>query len=257
MKNKFLVLGVITFISSLFFIQLSQAKAEETKTLPTTQVKVPEMPVNAAENNIFIGKVVKGGVTFSLRCPYRFVIVTDNGERKDIWVPRDGLRITDVNGKSVYGAPPRKGKKMEIKYLIGDNGQYEAASMRYVPLDYVPQPAALTTPANAAAETTQPIQETAVQPGNTLVGKVASVTKCIPKPPYWRFAIIEVITDNGEKTSISVIRETTITDALGKDMCPGGDKRGAWKLKAGERIEVKYLPEGKDYNKVSSIHCLD
>jgi hypothetical protein len=87
----------------------------------------------AAKDNIFVGKVVKGGVTFSLRCPYRFVIVTDNGETKDIWIPRDGLTITDVNGKPVVGAPPRKGKRMEIKYLVGDNGQYEAVSMRYVP----------------------------------------------------------------------------------------------------------------------------
>ena len=87
----------------------------------------------AAKDNIFVGKVVKGGVTFSLRCPYRFVIVTDNGETKDIWIPGDGLTITDVNGKPVVGAPPRKGKRMEIKYLVGDNGQYEAVSMRYVP----------------------------------------------------------------------------------------------------------------------------
>lgn len=92
-----------------------------------------EGPGHAAKDNIFVGKVVKGGVTFSVRCPYRFVIVTDNGETKDIWIPRDGLTITDVNGKPVVGAPPRKGKRMEIKYLIGDNGQYEAVSMRYVP----------------------------------------------------------------------------------------------------------------------------
>ncbi len=96
-----------------------------------TPPSTPQANVPAQSNNILVGKVLKGGVTFSLLCPYRFVIVTDNGERKDIWIPRDGLRITDINGKSVYGAPPRKGKKMEVKYLIGDNGQYEAVSMRY------------------------------------------------------------------------------------------------------------------------------
>ncbi len=98
----------------------------------STVATASEGPGNAAKDSIFIGKVVKGGVTFSLRCPYRFVIVTDNEEKKDIWVPRDGLRITDVNGKSVYGAPPRSGKKIEVKYSIGDNGQYEAVSMRYL-----------------------------------------------------------------------------------------------------------------------------
>ncbi|MDD4980791.1 MAG: hypothetical protein PHC54_05970 [Candidatus Omnitrophica bacterium] len=255
MKKKFLVLGAITFISSLFFIQLFQAKAEETKTLSTTQAKVPEMLVNAAENNIFIGKVVKGGVTFSLRCPYRFVIVTDNGERKDIWVPRDGLRITDVNGKSVYGAPPRKGRKMEIKYLIGDNGQYEAASMRYVPLDYVPQPAALTTPANAAAETTQLAQESAGQTGDTFTGRVESVKKMLPRPPYWRLALLTAVADSGEMRSIDIVSDTAVRDASGKDM---GKGRGAWHLKNGGRIEVKYSPSANNgHDKAVSIHCLD
>jgi hypothetical protein len=89
--------------------------------------------ISSDVGNVFVGKVVKGGVTFSLHCPYRFVIVTDNGEKKDIWVPRDNMRITDINGNSVYGVPPRANKRMEIKYSIGDNGQYEAVSMRYLP----------------------------------------------------------------------------------------------------------------------------
>lgn len=93
----------------------------------------PVITATTSADNILVGKVVKGGVTFSLRCPYRFVIVTDNGETKDIWIPRGSMRITGLNGNSVYGAPPRARKRMEIKYLIGDNGQYEAVSMRYVP----------------------------------------------------------------------------------------------------------------------------
>ena len=139
--------------------------------VPLGYVQPPIAPANTAletitnvsGTNIFVGKVLKGGVTFSLRCPYRFIIVTDNGEKKDIWIPRGNLRITDVNGKSVYGAPPRAGKKMEVKYLIGDNSQYEAVSMRYVPLDYV-------LPANVPLEVAQPVQGTTTRTGNTFTG---------------------------------------------------------------------------------------
>ena len=96
----------------------------------------------AAANNIFVGKVVKGGITFNPRCPYWFVIMTDNGEKKDLWIPRDNMRVTGLNGSQVYGAPPREGKKIEVQYSVGDHGQYETVSMRYVPENYVSQPGA-------------------------------------------------------------------------------------------------------------------
>jgi len=101
-----------------------------------TPASAPQANIPTQSENIFVGKVIKSGVTFSLRCPNRFAIVTDNGETKDIWIPRGSLRITNLSGKSVYGAPPRKGRKMEVKYQIGDKGQYETVSMRYVPEDY-------------------------------------------------------------------------------------------------------------------------
>jgi len=233
MKKLFFVTITVIFVSFLSNIQPSVA------TPPSTpQANVPDQ-----SNNILIGKVVKGGVTFSLRCPYRFVIVTDNGDRKDIWVPRDGLRITDLNGKSVYGAPPRKGKKMEIKYLIGDNGQYEAASMRYVPLDYVPQPAALTTPANAASETTQPIQEATAQSANTFTGTIQSFPhgpgRFKSGPPLWPFGMIVVVADNGEKNNFLIVGDgpnaTTFYDVAGK----AGTVINT-KVEIGRKVEVKY-----------------
>jgi hypothetical protein len=91
----------------------------------------------------------------------------------------------------------------------------------------------------------------------TLTGKVESVTKCFPKPPNLRFAIIGITSDGGEKVKVSVVKDTVITDASGKDMCPGGDMRGAWKLKKDERVEIKYLPGANSGNdKAVSIHCL-
>jgi len=63
------------------------AKAILIRYIPESNISSPGPSVisgSESRNNIFVGKVVKGGVTFSVRCPYRFVIVTDNGETKDI-----------------------------------------------------------------------------------------------------------------------------------------------------------------------------
>lgn len=202
-----------------------------------TPPSTPQANVPAQSNSILVGKVVKGGVTFSLRCPYRFVIVTDNGERIDIWIPRDGLTITDLNGKAVYGAPPRAGKKMEIKYLIGDNGQHEAVSMRYVPADYVPRPAAQTTSAQAA-------QGTSAQPGDTFVGTIESfpcgVGHFKSGPPLWPIGMIVVTGNNGEKNNFLIVNNgpnaTAFYDADGKAV----PILNNIKTVVGKRVEVKY-----------------
>ena len=202
-----------------------------------TPPSTPQANVPAQSNNILVGKVLKGGVTFSLLCPYRFVIVTDNGERKDIWIPRDGLRITDINGKSVYGAPPRKGKKMEVKYLMGDKGQYEAVSMRYVPLDYVqqqpgPTTSAKTTPSAVANE------------ANTFTGTIESfpcgVGHFKSGPPLWPVGMIVVTGNNGEKNNFLIVRDgpnaTTFYDADGKAVSVMNNPKAV----IGKRVEVKY-----------------
>ncbi len=207
--------------------------------LSTLSQSAPSAAVaSEAGNNIFIGKVAKGGVTFSLRCPYRFKIVTDNGETKDIWVPRDNLRITDINGKSVYGAPPRKNKKMEVKYLIGDNGQYEAVSMRYVPLDYVPQPAAATVPEKTIPESQRANDAT----GDTFTGTIQSFPHAPhfrSGPPLWPFGMIVVAADNGETNNFLIVgsgpHATAFYGADGKT----GTVQDI-KVEIGKKVEVKY-----------------
>lgn len=89
----------------------------------------------------------------------------------------------------------------------------------------------------------------------TFTGKVVSVTKTYPKPPYWRFAILTIINENGEMVNISVVRETSIIDVSGNDMCKGGDKRAAWQLN-GKHIGGAYSAK-KDYNEAISINCLE
>lgn len=203
--------------------------------------------------NIFVGKIEKDGPAF--RYFWKFTAVADNGEKKEFCVPRGGTTIIQIDGKQRYGEAPRKGKKIEVKYSVTEGGENKTVSMRYVPLDYVSQPAALTTPANVSSETTQPVRETTGRTGNTFTGKVESVKKMFPKPPYWRLASLTVIADSGERADFDIVSDTAVVDASGKDM---GKGRGAWRLKNGERVEIKYAPAANNgHDKAVSIHCLD
>ncbi|MBI4706510.1 MAG: hypothetical protein HY761_01095 [Candidatus Omnitrophica bacterium] len=216
--------------------------------------------VSEAGNNIFVGKVVKGGVTFSLKCPYRFVIVIDNGEKKDVWIPRDNMRITELNGNSVYGAPPRAGRKMEIKYLTGDNGQYEAVSMHYVPEDYVQKSTTPVLLTQTPATTTE--QEVKFQ-GNVFVGKLEKATPVFhhidKSQPRCKLL---VVADNGEQKLFFVSGLCPVIDASGKDISQTWGNIASL-LKNGERLEVKYsvirngnyITNGQ--NGADSIRCLD
>lgn len=211
---------------------------------------VQETPVRS--ENIFVGKIEKDGPAFMYF--WKFTAVADNGEKKEFYVPRGGTTIIQIDGKQRYGEAPRKGRKIEIKYVVTEGGENKTVWMRYVPLDYVQQPGVSSVPVNASSETTQPVQERTSQPGNSITGRVESVKKMLPRPPYWRLALLTVVGDSGETRSIDIVNDTAVADASGKDM---GKGRGAWHLKNGERVEIKYSPAANnDHDKAVSIHCL-
>lgn len=220
---------------------------------PVAQATSSETPANNSETNIFVGKIERSGG--ALRYWWKFTAVADNGEKKEFRVPRGGTTIIQIDGKQRYGEAPRRGRKIEVKYSVTERGDNVTTSMRYVPLDYIRQPTASSVPANALSGTTQLAQERAGQTGNIFTGRVESVKKMLPKPPYWRLALLTVTGDNGEMRSIDIVNDTAVTDASGKDM---GKGRGAWRLKNGERIEIKYTPAANNgHDKAVSIRCLD
>lgn len=209
--------------------------------------------VASQPENIFVGKIEKSAPAFKYW--WAFTAVADNGEKREFRVPRGGSIIIQINGKQRYGEAPRKGRKIEVRYSVDKDGYNVTTSMRYVPLDYVPQPAALTTPTNAASETAQLPAHVISQTGNTFTGKVVSVTKCLPRPPYWRVAILAVVTDSGENKEMDTVNDTSVSDALGKEK---GKSRSVWSLKNGQRIEVNYLAGANNgHDKVIAIRCLD
>ncbi|MDD4980942.1 MAG: hypothetical protein PHC54_06735 [Candidatus Omnitrophica bacterium] len=222
------------------------------QTMPGKPVTVSETPANTSETNIFVGKIERSGG--ALRYWWKFTAVADNGEKKEFRVPRGGATIIQIDGKQRYGEAPRRGRKIEVKYSVTERDDNVTTSMRYVPLDYVRQPTASSVPANVPSETTQLAQESAGQTGNTFTGRVESVKKMLPRPPYWRLALLTVVGDSGEKKNIDIVNDTAVTDAFGKEK---GKGRSAWNLENGERVEVNYSPEANSgHNKAVSIHCL-
>jgi len=220
---------------------------------PVAQTTSSETPANTSETNIFVGKIERSGG--ALRYWWKFTATADNGEKKEFCVPRGGSTIIQIDGKQRYGEAPRKGRKIEVKYSVTEGGDNKTVSMRYVPLDYVQRPTVSSVPASVPSEVTQPAQERAGQTGNTFTGRVESVKKMLPKPPYWRLALLTVTGDSGEMRSIDIVNDTAVTDASGKDM---GKGRGAWHLKNGERIEIKYAPAANNgHDKAVLIRSLD
>ncbi len=153
------------------------------------------------------------------------------------WVPRDGLNIKDINGKMRVGAPPRARKRMEVKYTLGDNGQYEAAAMRYVAEDYVPGQEPAPT---ATAQTAQAVTPAQSQPGETFTGTIELVQAVRHRIITHPFKKITVVDANGQKNIFFVFGTTPVFDTTGKELNEGGDKVGAFFLKKGQRVEVKW-----------------
>ena len=119
MRKMLLVLTAIAFIGSFCFVQLPQAKAEETKT--------------------FVGKV--GSVEKRIGKPPKWTyailtVVADGGEKMAIHVIR-ATAVTDASGndmceggKKLGAILIKKGQRVEVKYSTIGNGRNEAISIR-------------------------------------------------------------------------------------------------------------------------------
>jgi len=224
---------------------------------------VPEKPTNTVTQvidqpkNILIGKVKDiTGIApgFVNNWTYaKISVFSDNGNEFVFFINKNTI-LTNENG--VTNPPlPKNNQRVEVKYSIGQNGNYEAVCIRYVPSDYVSQPAVLTTSTKVFSETTQAAREVTCQTGDTFAGRVESVKKMLPRPPYWRLALLTVVAESGKKSDIDIASDTVVTDASGKEL---GKGRTVWQLKNGEHVEVRYLPAANSgHDKAVSIHCLD
>lgn len=107
------------------------------------QPNVPGKPETISETitgtsgiNTLVGNIEKTRTSFFPTPPrwifYIITVVADNGEEKEIGIPRGFSNIIDINGKPRWGAPPKKGK-VEVKYSVAQDGSNEIVSMRYIP----------------------------------------------------------------------------------------------------------------------------
>ncbi len=114
MKKIFFVLLAIAVISSFCFVQLPSVRADEAKT--------------------FIGKIESARPNMGRPPKWMYAkatLVADNGEKLDIYFLGATI-ITDVDGKSINGSAPKRGKKVEVKYSTAENGRNEAITIRYL-----------------------------------------------------------------------------------------------------------------------------
>jgi hypothetical protein len=97
--------------------------------------------------------------------PFGMIVVTaDNGDKNDFLLVGDGPHATtfyDTDGKTKkeFRNDTLIGKKVEVKYEIiatGGRDRAYAISIRYVPLDYVPQPTAPAAPEKVTPNVTTP-----------------------------------------------------------------------------------------------------
>ena len=234
MKKILLAVIGVLFVSSLCFAQQPSAKADETKT--------------------FTGKIIDVTPVLLVLPPRwsfcSIVVVSDNGEKSRIFIRRV-TTIIDLTGKDISrrwsGKGERKiGERVEVKYLIlkaSGNDRNYAVSIHYLPLDYVQQPTASTTP-------TQAISGTTTQSANTFTGKIESCRPMLGKPPKWTYAKFTTVADNGEKVDIYMLKATAITDVEGKAINGSAPKKD-------KKVEVKYSTAENGRNEAISIRYLD
>lgn|GEM_PF-1757314 len=204
---------------------------------------------NASGEKIFIGKIESSSSTFHIPSKRKIVIVADNGDKLTVFVSRE-IAIRDM-----HASPTRIGKRAEVKYSPAANGENEAVSFRYVPSDYVQQPAALAVSTQTPAATT-------VGQSNIFIGTVEKVTPTVGRRPEEPRCKILAVADSGEKSLFFVPKNSPVTDVAGRDMSEGG-MIGGLLLKKGQRIEIKYSIITNDsiitngQNGADSIRCLD
>jgi hypothetical protein len=125
---------------------------------------------STGEVKIFIGTIESYVTGFHFKSgpplwPFGMIIViADNGDKNDFRLVGEGPKATnfyDTDGKTKkeFKNATLIGKKVEVKYEIlstGGRDRAYAISIRYVPLDYVPQPTASVTPEKVTPNVTTP-----------------------------------------------------------------------------------------------------
>lgn len=135
---------------------------------PSKPATASATPGNAAKDNIFVGKVDTAFSFPPIGYFWKFAAVADNGEKKEFCILKNNTTIIQIDGKQRYGEAPRKGRKIEVKYSVAQDGHNVTTSMRYVSLDYVRQPTASSVSANAASSTSAPIPSLSFQLGEKI-----------------------------------------------------------------------------------------
>ncbi|MCK9615025.1 MAG: hypothetical protein M0R48_05940 [Candidatus Omnitrophica bacterium] len=199
--------------------------------------------------NLFVGKIESSPPTFRIPPMRKIILISNNGERLTVFVSRE-IAIRDMKAY-----PTRIGERAEVKYLPAANGDNEAVSFRYVPSDYVQQPAAPTV-------STQTLAATAAGQGNVFIGRIEKITPTVSHgnltAPRCR---ILVTADNGEQSEFFVSWVCPLMDMAGKDLHQGVN--APFILKKGQRIEIKYstITNGNSITNgqkgADSIRCLD
>lgn len=195
----------------------------------------------ADETKTFIGTIESFGPVFARPPKWpiaKFKAIASNGERIDIYVLAEATIVTDIDGKLVNNKKPRVGKKVEVKYLIGENGRNEAISMHYLPADYIPQITAASSLNTAAQASTT----TNVYGERVFTGRIESSSSIFGLPPKRKLVLLS---DKDDRLTVFVSKEIAIRNM------------NAAPTRIGKRAKVKYLPTVNGDNEAVSFRYLD
>jgi hypothetical protein len=244
MRKMFVVILIITAISSFYFAQPPSARADETKTFIGTIESFP------------YGFRFKSGPPL---WPFGMIQVkTDNGEQNNFLIVGSGPRATIfyyIDGKnlgtvtaSLSKAEVAKkveiGKRVEVTYTTPPEtvrfiNRNLAISVRYVPADYVGQPAIATSQSNIA---TQAVPTANAYGEKVFAGKIESSSSTFHIPAERK---IVIVADNGDRLTVLVSRDIAIRNMK------------AYPTRIGKRAEVKYSSVANGENEAISFLYLD
>ncbi|MDD5454728.1 MAG: hypothetical protein PHW62_04435 [Candidatus Ratteibacteria bacterium] len=223
MKKIHLALLAVAFISSLFFVQLSQSEPDEVKTFVGT---IESLRIAPAQ--------FRSGPPL---WPFGMIEVkSDSGEKSNFLLVGEGEHATifykeDGQSDAWQNIKAKIGKKVEIKYAVtAETMRYAnkqlALSVRYLSEDYVPQPTVSPPQTNA-------VVSAKTKEAKIFLGTVKDVSAVLGRAPNWTYNRINVIADNGDKADFFVMRSTVITDV-------NGDNLSGKRVKKGQKAEIKY-----------------
>jgi hypothetical protein len=111
---------------SIRYVPLDYVSQPTIVTGQTNVVVQPATTANAYGEKIFIGKIESSSSTFHIPSKRKIVVIADNGDKLTVFVSRN-VAIRDM-----HAAPTRIGKKAEVKYSTGVNGDNNAVSFQYL-----------------------------------------------------------------------------------------------------------------------------